>query len=107
MTGKGSREKGARFEWDIADKFRKAGFEKAKRGQVFNGEPDIIGVPGWHFELKAQKNTHVQEWWRQAVQDADKRKDGTPVVIFKWNYGKPMAMMTFDTFLTLIKEKKQ
>lgn len=103
MSGKMSQRKGADFERKIADDLRVNGYKDARRGQVFNGEPDIVGVPGWHFELKAHKTTRPKEWWEQAEKDAAKRRDGIPVVVFKWNYGKPMALISWKTFLWLIR----
>lgn len=102
MTGRNSQRKGADFERKIAAELREAGFEDVRRGQVWNGEPDVVGVPGWHFELKKHKRTSPKEWWEQAEKDAAKMRDGVPAVVFQWDYGKPMVMITFKTFLALI-----
>ena len=104
-----AKRRGDDFERSRARDLQRYGFENARRGQVFNGEPDIVGVPGWHFEMKNHKTTHVTAWWEQAEKDAAKRKDGVPVVVFSLpGHHKPMALITWKTFLGLIgKEMKE
>lgn len=99
--GRGARNKGAEFERMISRELNAAGYH-TRRGQVFNGEPDIVGFPGWHLEVKNQDKLQMRKWWEQAEEDAAKREDGEPAVVFKWPRGKPMVMITLDAFLALI-----
>ena len=87
-----SKDKGARFEREIAQAFREAGFTDAHRSAQYCGQtgdaPDVAGVPGLHIECKHYKDTEWKdEWWQQALRD---RRLGTmPVVIHKTDRHKP------------------
>jgi len=103
-----AKRRGDDYERARARDLNMAGFTDARRGQVFNGEPDIVGVPGWHFEVKNHKKTQITAWWDQAEKDAAKRKDGVPVVVFHLpGRNKPMALITWKTFLKLISEEER
>lgn len=48
---KNSRNKGARYERELARAFRAEGYEQARRGQQYsgaNGDADVVGLPGIH-----------------------------------------------------------
>lgn len=103
-----AKRRGGDYERARAKDLNELGFTEARRGQVFNGEPDIVGVPGWHFEVKNHNKTRVTEWWEQAEKDAAKRKDGVPVVVFHLpGHNKPMALITWKTFLSLIGKEER
>ena len=94
--GINSRDKGARFERQIAQAFKDAGFESAHRSSQFCGNtgdaPDVAGLEDIHVECKAYKDTEWNdEWYAQAVRD---HKLGTmPVVIHKTDRHKPKVRM--------------
>ena len=49
-----SKQKGARFERQLAGHIRDYGY-KARRGQQYcgaNGDADVVGLPGIHIEAK-------------------------------------------------------
>lgn len=102
-----SREKGARFERLYASILRKHGFSDARRGQQFcgaNGDPDVVGIPGVHLELKAVEALNIKKAMDQSIRDA---KDGEiPVVVHKKNREPIMVTMLNDDFLKLIKGAK-
>lgn len=95
--GINSRDKGARFERQIAQAFKDAGFTEAHRSAQYCGNtgdaPDIAGLESIHVECKAYKDTEWNdEWYAQAVRD---HKLGTmPVVIHKIDRHAPKVKMS-------------
>lgn len=95
--GINSRDKGARFERQIAQAFKDAGFETAHRSAQFCGNtgdaPDVAGLPELHIECKSYKDTEWDDkWYEQAVRD---HKLGTmPVVAHKTDRHNPKARMS-------------
>lgn len=103
--GKAERDKGARAERELAQIFRDHGIE-ARRGYTFCRESDVVGVPGIHIETKHVERLNVREAYRQAVAEAEKRKDGRPVVCHKKNRDIWLATMDLETFIFLLKGGK-
>lgn len=99
-----SRQKGARFERDIAKRLREWGYD-ARRGQQYsglNGDADVVGLPGVHLELKAVEHLNLDAAMEQSERDA---RDGEkPVVIHKKNYGEIRATMRFDDWFEMYRE---
>lgn len=92
-----SRDKGARFERQIAQAFKDAGFTEAHRSAQYCGNtgdaPDIAGLEKIHVECKAYKDTEWKdEWYAQAVRD---HKIGTmPLVAHKMDRHAPKVRMS-------------
>ena len=86
--GKMQKEKGARFERQLASLLREEGFVKAERtaqhaGKT-GGEPDVRGLEGIHIEAKHQERMNLYDWMEQAERDvADKNSSDMPVVMHK------------------------
>lgn len=92
--GKTEREKGKRFERQIANFFKDYGY-KTRRGQQYtgiHGDADVIGLPYIHIECKAVERLNIEEAMQQSRRDA--REGEKPVVIHKRN-GKPV-LVTMD-----------
>lgn len=100
-----SRNKGARFERDVAAMLREHGYGDSRRGQQYcgaNGDADVVGLPGIHIEAKRQEKLYPYDWMEQSKRDA---KEGEiPIVIFKKNYHEPLVQMRFEDFMKLYKE---
>lgn len=100
-----SKQKGARFERQLAGLLREHGFE-SRRGQQYcgaNGDADVIGVPGVHIEAKAVEKLNIHEAMEQSVSDA---RDGeTPVVIHKKNRKPILVTMLFDDWIEFYKKR--
>ena len=100
-----SRDKGARFERELASKLREHGFSESARGQQYcglRGNADVIGIPGIHIEAKHQEKLYPYDWMDQSKRDA---KEGEiPVVMFKKNRKEILVQMTFEDFISLIKK---
>lgn len=100
--GRMSREKGKRGEREVASKLREHGFH-GKRGQQFcgiEGDADVIGIPGYHLEVKRTEQFRLWDAMRQAERDA---KDGEiPVVVHRKNGASWVAVLDLDDFLELV-----
>lgn len=95
------RDKGANAEREVAKILNEYGFI-ARRGQVFNGEPDIVApqLP-FHFEVKRQETLKINEWWKQS-ESASHNK--IPTVVFRQNNQSWKIMLSLADFLELVKE---
>lgn len=100
-----SRNKGARFERDVAAMLREHGYGDSRRGQQYcgaNGDADVVGLPGIHIEAKRQEKLCPYDWMEQSKRDA---KEGEiPIVIFKKNRQEVLVQMRFEDFMKLYKE---
>lgn len=100
-----SRNKGARFERDVAAMLREHGYGDSRRGQQYcgaNGDADVVGLPGIHIEAKHQEKLYPYDWMEQSKRDA---KEGEiPIVIFKKNRQEVLVQMRFEDFMKLYKE---
>ena len=80
--GRMSRDKGARAERELAKILTRYGIG-CRRGQVFNKEPDIVGVDGIHVEVKRTEKPEFAAYMKQAAEASEKKKDGIPVVFWR------------------------
>lgn len=98
-----SRTKGHDAEREIAQILRAEGYEDARRGAQFAGgpdSPDVIGIPGWHIEVKRTEKFAVRPAVAQATRDAS----GKPwVVMHRWNRGDWLAVVPLRTFFKLLR----
>lgn len=102
-----SRDKGARFERQIANVLKERGYE-ARRGQQYcgtNGDADVIGLPGVHIECKAVERLNVSAAYAQSQRDA---RDGeVPVVVHKKSREPIMITLLLDDFLDIYEEARK
>jgi Holliday junction resolvase len=95
-----SKNKGKRFEREVAEILRQHGFE-ARRGVQFRGgqdSPDVISNFPFHIEAKHVEKLNLQ----QAIEQAKKDAEGLPFcVIHKKNRTEPLITVTFKSFLEL------
>lgn len=100
-----SKAKGARFERNLASRFREYGYD-CRRGQQYcgkNGDADVVGLPGLHIEAKHQETMRLYEWMSQAKRDCE----GTgrlPAVFHKKNNAAILVTMEFEDFMNLYRE---
>lgn len=102
-----SKQKGARFERELASKLRDYGYGDARRTAQYCGKTgdaaDVIGLPGLHIEAKHQERMSLYDWMAQAKRDAE----GTgryPVVFHKKNYANILVTMELQDFMELYRE---
>lgn len=101
--GASSQRKGREAEHELSELLRARGYD-ARPGRALNygTEPDVTGIPGIHIEVKRCERLEVEKWYRQASEDANRMKDGTPAVIFRRSRKPWMILMSLDDFLTKI-----
>ena len=69
-----SKQKGARFERQLAGLFRDYGYVDARRTAQYCGNTgdasDVVGLPGIHIEAKHQEKMYLYDWMEQAERDS-------------------------------------
>lgn len=91
--GKMQREKGKRFEREVAELLRIAGFPLARRGVQFQGgpdSPDVVGIPGVHIECKHVEALNV--YAAMAQSEAESAVGEVPIVVHRRN--RSVALVT-------------
>ena len=98
--GRSERDKGKRFEREIAGFFKDWGF-KTRRGQQYSGlgGEDVVGLPGIHIECKAVEKLNIYEAMSQSIRDAAGKV--IPIVIHKRNNHKRLVTMLLDDWIHL------
>lgn len=103
MAGK-SRRKGKVGENEVAAFLREHGVEGARRGQQFSGiagDSDVLGLAGFHIEVKRCEALRLWPALSQARRDA---KAGTTPTIWHRANGKPwVVILGAADFLALLK----
>ena len=104
-----SKDKGARFERQLAGMFRDYGYTEARRTAQYCGNTgdasDVVGLPGIHVEAKHREKMRLYDWMEQAKRDAAGTGD-KPVVFHKKNHAEVLVTMRFDDFMELYREWK-
>lgn len=104
-----SKDKGARFERQLASIFRVHGYSDARRTAQYCGNTgdasDVVGLPGIHVEAKHQEKMRLYDWVEQAKRDAAGTGE-MPVVFHKKNHAEVLVTMRLDDFMELYKETK-
>ena len=98
-----SRAKGKRGELFVAKFLRDHGYD-ARRGQQFsgaNGDPDVIGLPFIHHEVKFVERLNIQDAYDQSKRDA--RPCEIPTVWHKKNYCEMLVTISAEDFMTMYK----
>jgi hypothetical protein len=96
-----SRQKGARGERQLAKKLREYGYD-ARRGQQysgFNGDADVVGLPGIHIECKRVERLNLYDAMSQSRHDACEGE--VPVVMHRKNDCEWLVTMRLDDFMVL------
>ena len=102
--GKRSRDKGKRRELELVHILNDNGFE-TRRGYVFQGEPDIVGLKGFHVEVKGVESLNVRKALKQSIDDAEKRKDGVPILAWKKSNEPWTVTLLLDDFIGMIRRE--
>jgi Holliday junction resolvase len=102
-----SKQKGARFERQLASLFRDYGYTDARRTAQYCGNTgdasDVVGLPGIHIEAKHQERMQLYDWMEQAERDA-KGTNQFPVVFHKKNNADILVTMKLEDWMELYKE---
>ena len=104
--GKMSREKGKRYERELAAAFREYGYD-ARRTAQYCGKTgdaaDVTGLPGIHVEAKHVEKVSIYDWMSQAIHDAQK-SGRIPVVFFRKNNAQTLVTLRLCDFMEIYKE---
>ncbi len=95
MSGRKSRDKGARGERELAREISRLFGVEAHRGRQYHGGPDApdvkAGTPGVHWECKRAEESRLYAALQQAKLDAG---ESVPVVAHRRN-GKPWVACVY------------
>nr|DAP18158.1 MAG TPA: HOLLIDAY JUNCTION RESOLVASE HOMOLOGOUS RECOMBINATION [Caudoviricetes sp.] len=99
-----AKQKGARFERELADLFRKMGYADARRTAQYCGNTgdasDVVGLPGIHVEAKHQETMRLYDWMAQAKRDSDGNSE-LPAVFHKKNRADILVTMTLEDWMQI------
>lgn len=105
MGGKMSRDKGKRGEREFAAVCKEHGYEAHRTAQHMGkdgGEPDVVGLPGVHIEVKRCESLSLYKAREQAHRDA---KVGLiPVVAHRRNGLPWVVIIDADDFFKMYNE---
>ena len=106
QIGRASRQKGARFELEVAHYLQAHGYPDAHRTAQHCGNTgdagDVEGVGGLHVECKHVEKLNLYNAYHQAVRDSDANGNGNiPVVIHKRNREETLVTLSLDNFIQI------
>ncbi len=109
MGGKMSRDKGKRYERELASQLKEYGFNDCRRTSQYCGNTgdasDVVGLDGIHIEAKHQEKICIYDWMAQAIHDAEESKKGNiPTVFFRKNHCETLVCMRLDDWVNLYRE---
>lgn len=103
-TGAKSQRKGRAAERELAAILQGHGYDVRPGEPVSYGkEPDVVGLPGIHCELKRREHVDLSAALTQAAKDAERFGDGLPTVFHRGNRQRWRVTMELDRWLTLYK----
>lgn len=96
------QRKGADAERELADVLRRYGYNIERGGSLsFGAVPDLVGLPGVHIEVKRVERLNIWKAMQQAVADADRFRDGLPIVIHRMNRKPWLVTMRLEDFMMI------
>ena len=104
-----SREKGARFERELAGRLREYGYADARRTAQYCGSSgdasDVVGLPGVHIEAKHCEKMQLYDWVAQAKRDAAAGGTGAlPAVFHRKNHAEVLVTMELESWMQIYRE---
>lgn len=106
QIGRASKQKGARFELEVAHYFQSNGYPNAHRTAQHCGKTgdagDVEGVPHLHIECKHVEKLNLYNAYHQAVRDNNAKNNGDiPIVVHKKNRETVMVSLSLDDFMKI------
>lgn len=101
-----SKEKGKRFERELASQLREYGYDARRTAQYCGNTgdaADVIGLKGIHIEAKHQEQIKIYDWMAQAVHDSAKTGN-IPTVWFRKNNCPTLVCLRMEDFMKLYGE---
>lgn len=100
-----SRQKGARYERELAKAFRNEGYSGARRSVQYsgaNGDADVVGLPRIHVEAKHVEHLNIHLAMDQAVRDA--KAGELPAVFHRKNHCDTLVTMRMADWFKIYHE---
>jgi len=100
-----SIKKGKAGEREFAWFLRQHGYD-ARRGVQHKGtpdSPDVIGLPGFHIEVKRVQQLHLYHALKKATEEAGQN---TPIIAHRKNREKWVVILDAEDFLKVVKENE-
>lgn len=101
-----SKQKGARYEREIAGILRNHGYDSRRTAQYCGNTgdaSDVVGLPGIHIECKHQEKLQIYDWMEQAIRDSGK-SGKIPAVFFRKNNCENLVTLRLEDFLSIVAE---
>lgn len=106
--GKMSRDKGKRYERELANALKEFGYDTHRTAQTMGktGQAaDVVGLPGIHIEAKHVEQMRLYEWMAQAIHDANEAGRGDlPAVFHRKNGEKTLVTMRLEDWIVIYTE---
>ena len=99
--GRGARNRGANGERELAGLIRDTWGYPVRRGYVFHHESDLVGLDGIHPEVKRVEKLNIHKAMSQAIEEAQKRDDGLPIVFHRRDRGEWLVTMRLEDWMDL------
>ena len=103
-----SKQKGKRFELELAHRFRDHGYDARRTAQYCGNTgdaSDVVGLPGIHVEAKRQETMRLYDWMAQAKADAAAGGEGRlPAVFHRKNNSEVLVTMELDAWMQIYRE---
>ena len=112
QIGRASKQKGARFELQIAHYLQDHGFPDVHRTAQHCGKTgdagDVEGIAGLHIECKHVERLNLYSAYHQAVRDNNAKNNGDiPIVVHKKNRETVMVSLSLDDFIKIFSTYKK
>ena len=103
-----SKDKGNRYERELASKLRDYGYDTRRTAQYCGNTgdaSDVVGLKGIHIEAKHQERIQIYDWMAQAIHDsAENGKGDIPAVFFRKNNAETLVCVRLEDFMKLYRE---
>lgn len=107
MSGKTSQRKGADAEREIVSILQAHGYPAQRGGSLSYGSvPDVCGLDGLHLEIKRHERLNLHAAYKQSQLDAQRFRDGRPVVVHRRSREPWLITMALIDFLEIYDKKK-
>ncbi len=106
QVGRASKQKGARFELEIAHFLQAHGYPDAHRTAQHCGKTgdvgDVEGIEGLHIECKHVERLNLYNAYHQSVRDNNaKNNSDIPIVVHKKNREMTLVTLSLDDFIEI------
>ena len=98
-----SKQKGKRGELEVAHILQEHGYDARRTAQYCGNTgdaADVVGLDGFHIEVKRCETTKIWDWIHQA--ERDHKAEEIPLVVFRKSHEKWKVCIDLEEFLKII-----